>query len=83
MGRIPAHSVKAPRELIQLQNDADNKDENKKPEQPSLVRACLPLIYIEDAYTCLLDLEDINSILRVTPARVLGESKYVVVAAVA
>jgi hypothetical protein len=75
LGRIPAHSVKAPRALIQLQSGDQHQQADEQPEK-SLVHLCLPLICIEDAYTCLLDLEDINSILRVTPATILGEQRY-------
>ena len=66
------------------QQDEEDEDEDDQPEEgqsegeqrQSLMRVCYPLVLIEDCFTCLLDLEDLDLIVASTPIQVLGERSY-------
>eukprot|EP01117_Protostelium_nocturnum_P007036 TRINITY_DN2521_c0_g1_i1.p1 TRINITY_DN2521_c0_g1~~TRINITY_DN2521_c0_g1_i1.p1 ORF type:complete len:882 (-),score=351.37 TRINITY_DN2521_c0_g1_i1:282-2927(-) len=71
LGRIPSHSVRAPRPLLQIKLDtpAANSDEKageeKNASAPDGTKAIQGLLLtIETAYNLLLDIEDIDSLLK-------------------
>jgi hypothetical protein len=70
LGRIPTHSVRAPRPLIQLKQQSENTTDQTEDSlasnntQASSKAIHSLLLAIENAYNSLLDVEDIDSILK-------------------
>lgn len=64
LGKIPTHSVRAPRPVLQLKKPAGRMSGN---DQTTLREVTATRLAIENAYELLIDVEDINDLLEHTP----------------
>eukprot|EP01102_Stenamoeba_stenopodia_P017953 TRINITY_DN6515_c0_g2_i1.p1 TRINITY_DN6515_c0_g2~~TRINITY_DN6515_c0_g2_i1.p1 ORF type:complete len:724 (-),score=186.47 TRINITY_DN6515_c0_g2_i1:54-2225(-) len=72
LGRIPSHSVRAPRPLLQVKgaNGVPLKPEENQAEQDQEKALSYAIILtVEDAFNCVLDAEDIDQLMNSPAAR--------------
>lgn len=65
LGRIPTHSVRAPRALLQLKNETEGSDQNNSSLMSSMSKATYSLLLtIENSFSLLLGIEDIDLVIK-------------------